>query len=102
MARSDTGIAPQKRGLFFAVSLGCGLILSAILLLKQPSHAETKKGDAEDDSPAASTSSVWERIGFDKHKSTSTTVAKMADPNALKLDNIDKQTQQHQAKGAIV
>ena len=40
MARSDvTGVAPQRRGLTWAVSLGGGLILAAILLFKHPSGA---------------------------------------------------------------
>ena len=99
MARSEgNGQGPQKRGLTWAVSLGGGLILAAILLFKQPSGATTNANMADDNSPDAVPTSIWERIGFTHHAATT----KPADPNAPKLDNTDKQTLAQKNKGAFV
>ncbi|MHB8447610.1 MAG: thermonuclease family protein [Rudaea sp.] len=97
MARSENnGLAPQKRGLTWAVSLFGGLILAAILLFRHPSATTTNAGD--DVAQDASSGSIMSRIGFTDHK----TAAKTADPNAPKLDNVDKQTLQQKSKGAFV
>jgi endonuclease YncB( thermonuclease family) len=99
MARSEvSGTSPQRRGLTWAVSLGAGIILAAILLFKHPSGAAANSEPADAPPEDEANASVWDRIGFAKHK----TVAKATDPNAPKLDDVDKKTKAHAAKGAIV
>lgn len=97
MARSENnGLAPQRRGLTWAVSLGGGLILAAILLFKQPSGQATPQPADAGDAPA--TSSIWDRIGFSKHQTAKAT----ASPTAPRLDNVDKQTMALKDRGAII
>jgi endonuclease YncB( thermonuclease family) len=96
MARSESGVAPHRRGLVWAVSLGCFLVLAAVLLFTGKS--KNADPDAAESDSAVTANSVMNHIG-NGARNTSASTTDTKSPN---LDNVDKQTMANKAKGAIV